>query len=101
MSSAFGRTLLAATSLLGALSPVVAEAEGAAAKDQMGGIEEIVVTGSLIVRDGYEAPTSVTVVGVDQIQQSAPANIADSVNTLPAIAGGTSTHQASGGVSSA
>ena len=50
-------------------------------------LEEIVVTGTRVVRDGYEAPTPLTVVGAEQIQNSATANIADFVNTLPSMAG--------------
>jgi iron complex outermembrane receptor protein len=50
-------------------------------------VEEIVVTGSRVVRDGYEAPTPVSVVGIDQIQTSATANLADYVNQLPSLAG--------------
>jgi outer membrane receptor protein involved in Fe transport len=53
-------------------------------------VEEIVVTGTRVVRDGYEAPTPLTVVGVEQIQQMAPANIADYVNTLPQLSGSAS-----------
>jgi hypothetical protein len=34
-------------------------------------VEEIVVTGSRVVRDGYEAPTPVSVMGVEQIKTSA------------------------------
>ena len=45
--------------------------------------EEIVVTGSRIVRDGYEAPTPVTVVGIEQIQDTAKPNIADVLNQMP------------------
>jgi iron complex outermembrane recepter protein len=52
-------------------------------------VEAIVVTGSRIVRDGYTAPTPVTVLGVEEIQALAPANLADFVNTLPSIAGST------------
>ncbi len=62
-------------------------------------VEEIVVTGSLIVRDGYEAPTPVTVMGIEQIQQSSPAGIADYINSLPEMGGGTTTHQGGGGLS--
>ncbi|MBX7197870.1 MAG: TonB-dependent receptor [Rhodospirillaceae bacterium] len=50
-------------------------------------VEEIVVTGTRVVRDGYEAPTPLTVVGVEQIQNAATPNIADFVNTLPSMAG--------------
>jgi outer membrane receptor protein involved in Fe transport len=48
-------------------------------------VEEIVVTGSRIVRDGYEAPTPVTVVGVEQMQQSGFANLFDTVRQMPAF----------------
>lgn len=51
--------------------------------------DDIVVTGSRIVRDGYEAPTPVTVLGQAEIQASAPTNIADLVNQLPSVAGST------------
>src|SRR5690348_823000 len=49
--------------------------------------EEIVVTGTRVVRDGYEAPTPLTVVGVEALQNAASANVADFVNTLPSLAG--------------
>ena len=48
-------------------------------------IDEIVVTGSRIVRDGYEAPTPVTVVGVEQIQQSGFPDLFNAVRTMPAF----------------
>src|ERR1044072_1585796 len=47
--------------------------------------EEIVITGTHIVRDGFEAPTPVSVVGMEQIQTSATSNVADYLNTLPAL----------------
>jgi outer membrane receptor protein involved in Fe transport len=50
-------------------------------------VEEVVVTGSRIVRDGYEAPTPVAVVGVEQLQTGATANVADYVNTMPVFSG--------------
>ncbi len=50
-------------------------------------VEEVVVTGSRIVRDGYEAPTPVAVVGVEQLQSGATANVADYVNTMPVFSG--------------
>ena len=43
-------------------------------------VEEIVVTGTRVVRDGYQAPTPLTVVGVQEIQSQAQPNIADFVN---------------------
>jgi outer membrane receptor protein involved in Fe transport len=50
-------------------------------------VEEIVVTGTRVVRDGYEAPTPVTVVGVEQLQHQASSNIIDVVASMPAFSG--------------
>ncbi|HWK75483.1 MAG TPA: TonB-dependent receptor [Povalibacter sp.] len=47
----------------------------------------VTVTGSRIVRDGYEAPTPVSVLGAEQLEAMAVTNIADAVNRLPALAG--------------
>lgn len=49
--------------------------------------EEIVITGSRIVRTGYNAPTPTTVIGAAQIEASAPATLSDYVNQLPALVG--------------
>ncbi len=49
---------------------------------------EIVVSGTRISRNGFEAPTPVSVITEAQIQQAAPATIADYVNQLPALQGG-------------
>lgn len=57
----------------------------AAAAEGDGGT--ITVTGSRIVRNGYDAPTPVTVIGLADIQASAPANVADFVNQIPSVAG--------------
>src|SRR5690606_26981438 len=50
-------------------------------------VEEIVVTGSRIVRDGYEAPTPMTVLDASVFQQQATSNIADALVQIPAFAG--------------
>jgi iron complex outermembrane receptor protein len=50
-------------------------------------VEEIVVTGSRVVRDGYEAPTPVSVVGIEALQTAATSNLADSINQLPVLQG--------------
>jgi outer membrane receptor protein involved in Fe transport len=74
-------------------------AQAAAASDAV--VDEIVVTGSRIVRDGFEAPTPVSVIGVEQIQNAGTPNIADFVNQMPAVAGsatpGTSRKSSSSG----
>ena len=59
----------------------------AAAAATEASVDEIVVTGTRVVRDGYEAPTPVLVIGVEEIEDAATANIADYVNTLPALVG--------------
>lgn len=58
---------------------------------------EIVVTGTRIVRDGYSAPVPVNVLGAADILAQRPNNIAELVNTLPAVGGGTSTPAGSSG----
>jgi iron complex outermembrane receptor protein len=47
--------------------------------------DEIVVTGTRIVRNGYEAPTPVSVLGAADLQAMAATNIADAVNRLPSL----------------
>jgi iron complex outermembrane receptor protein len=61
----------------------------AQAQELAGGtdVEQVQVTGTRIQRDGYSAPTPVTVIGADTIQADAPANLADYLNTLPAVVG--------------
>jgi iron complex outermembrane receptor protein len=43
----------------------------------------IVVTGTRIVRDGYTAPTPVTVATMDELVKATPTNIPDALNKLP------------------
>jgi outer membrane receptor protein involved in Fe transport len=51
--------------------------------------EQVVVTGSRVIRDGYQAPTPVTVTSVDQLQTSATSEAADYLNELPQFSGST------------
>ena len=51
------------------------------------GDDLIVVTGSRIQRSGYSAPTPLTVLRTEDIEASAPANIADFVNQIPSVIG--------------
>jgi outer membrane receptor protein involved in Fe transport len=46
---------------------------------------DIIVTGSRVKRDGYDAPTPLTVVSQDAINKAAPANLADYVNQMPQL----------------
>ncbi|AEG48674.1 TonB-dependent receptor [Sphingobium chlorophenolicum L-1] len=44
---------------------------------------DIVVTGSRIVRDGYTAPTPVTVASTEELAKTTPSGVADALNKLP------------------
>ncbi|RYZ68603.1 MAG: hypothetical protein EOP08_00115, partial [Proteobacteria bacterium] len=48
-------------------------------------LEELVVTGSRIVRDGVSAPTPVTVVGAERIENLGATSIGAVLNTLPSF----------------
>ncbi|MFZ4110758.1 MAG: hypothetical protein ACOYKQ_09850, partial [Polymorphobacter sp.] len=63
------------------------------------GTEAIVVTGSRIARDGYDAPTPVSVIGAKELKAESPANIADFVNTLPSVRGSSTSSNSSGSLS--
>src|SRR4051812_45669569 len=73
---------IAAHSLLGAHV-----AHAAAAQPQAAAVEEVVVTGSRIVREGYEAPTPLAVMNVEALENSATANVADALKDMPVFAG--------------
>jgi iron complex outermembrane receptor protein len=67
------------------VAPPPAPAAEASLDDETG---TITVTGTRIVRDGFQAPTPVTVMTKEEIENSSPTNnIADFVNQLPALAG--------------
>ena len=46
-------------------------------------VSDIVVTGSRIKRDGYDAPTPVTVATPEELVKSTPTNLPDALNKLP------------------
>lgn len=62
--------------------------------------QAIVVTSSRVKRDGYSAPTPETVMSAETIAAAAPANIADFVNDIPAVAGSSTPRTATINVSS-
>ncbi len=81
-------SLLLATSALSVAGPVLAQDEAPQAADQSGSASEvdtaaIIVTGTRIVRDGYTAPTPVTVATTDDLLKTTPASIPDALNKLP------------------
>ena len=80
-----------------AQTPATVNAQPAATADNEG-IEEVVVS-TRIVRDGYEAPTPTSVLGLAEIQANAPRNIADFVNQLPSFTGSNTPTDTTGSVS--
>jgi len=62
-------------------------------------VEEVSVTGTRVVRNGYNAPTPVTVIGADQIDARAPANLAEFVDQLPALQASTKADTSAGSLS--
>jgi outer membrane receptor protein involved in Fe transport len=84
-----GASLLTLAITLGA--PTLAAAQTAEAAPAEAELESVVVTASRIVRDGYEAPTPTTVVGVAELQKQSAPNIANYINQLPQLGGGGNT----------
>ncbi|MBS0418785.1 MAG: TonB-dependent receptor [Proteobacteria bacterium] len=60
--------------------------QAVAQQNDKGGMEEVMVTGSRIIRDGYEAPTPVAVLGTEDLKAMAVPNIVDAVNRMPNFA---------------
>src|SRR5882757_11349068 len=83
--------LMAQMAIAQEAEPQVAQADN--------GVEAVSVTGTRVVRDGYSAPTPVTVVGTQEIQAQAPANLADFVNKLPSFIGSTTPNNSAGSLS--
>ncbi|MGE4062280.1 MAG: TonB-dependent receptor [Rhodospirillaceae bacterium] len=92
------RTTTAAAALLAMALPQQSLAQAQTAQEPS--LDEIVVTGSRIVRDGFEAPTPVSVLSTEDLNVIATPNIADAVNRLPALQGSLGTTNASTNVSS-
>lgn len=78
---------IAAPAFAQSADPVAVE-QAADAEPQVDGGPDILVTGSRVVRDGFQAPTPLTVLTAEEIQNSSPTNnLADFVNQIPAVAG--------------
>src|SRR4051794_10739794 len=82
MTSVSVAALLAAMPLAGHEAHA---ADAAAQSAQAPQVEEIIVTGTRIIRNGYEAPTPVAVLGAQELTNMAVENIADAVNRMPAF----------------
>jgi outer membrane receptor protein involved in Fe transport len=60
-------------------------------------VEQVVVTGSRIVRNGNDSPTPVAVITADEMQQTAPLSVPDALVRLPNLAGSQSLNSTTGG----
>ena len=60
---------------------------------------EIVVTGSRIVRDGYDAPTPVSVLGADELKVAATTQIGEAVNRMPMFSNSLMARASAGSIS--
>ncbi|MGK6356249.1 TonB-dependent receptor plug domain-containing protein [Sphingomonas sp. DT-207] len=92
----FKNVLISGTALaaLAGTAPAWAQTEATGSAlpqaEQESGGDEVVVTGTRIIRDGFQAPTPLTVMTQEDIQNTSPTNnIADFVNQLPQLAGST------------
>jgi outer membrane receptor protein involved in Fe transport len=79
--ASFG-VLAAAFSSMPAIAQTQIEVADAAPQASL---DQIVVTGSRIARDGFTQPTPVTVVGADQLKNAAPGLITEALGQLPAF----------------
>ncbi|HSI17586.1 MAG TPA: TonB-dependent receptor [Sphingomonas sp.] len=91
IQSRMGAAGLAMTALAVVHSaPAFAQAAPAPAAEAASTDGDVVVTGSRIVRNGFSAPTPLTVLTQQEIESQSPSNnIADFVNQQPALAGST------------
>lgn len=81
------KTASAAAIIACAASNSVSAQTAAPAAGSGDSVEELVVTGTRVVRDGYQAPTPTSVIGAEEIAAKAPTNLADFVNQLPSLSG--------------
>ena len=79
MIAKLSAALCGGVSLLALASPALAQQATAPAAAQL---EEVVVTGTHI-RDGFTAPTPVTVATAAQLEATTPSTIPDALNKLP------------------
>lgn len=75
--------LLMTSTMLAVSGQAFAQDSDSGAADAPETSDSIVVTGTRIVRDGYTAPTPVTVASTEDLAKSTPSNIPDALNKLP------------------
>ena len=84
---AYMRMLMMTCGVAALSAPAFAQSDAATPSAD---VESVVVTGSRIVRDGFQAPTPVTTLAADDLQNRAPTNIPDALNQLPQFRGSSS-----------
>jgi iron complex outermembrane recepter protein len=79
--------LLATAAALAPVTPAVAQTTPPPLQEQADEEpgQDIVVTGSLVDRSGFDTPTPVTVIGMEAIERVSAPNIADVINQMPAL----------------
>ncbi len=77
-------TAVSAIAMIAAM-PLAYAAEAPATQAAQATIDEITVTGTRVVRDGYEAPTPVSVLGADELNLAGRNNLAETVSRLPSF----------------
>src|SRR5688500_9137350 len=97
VSNVVKRTLVSFQTLaaFGLLMPLAVQAQETPPEpqddDARGGLEEIMVTGTRIMTDGYNAPTPTSVISADAVVANAQPNIFTTVAQLPSLQGSTGT----------
>lgn len=84
--SAFRAAMLCSVATAGFWAPGLAHAQQAASGGQGVNVEEIVVTGSRIRRDTFDAPLPLATVSADQIRVSGHVVLGDALMEIPTIA---------------
>ncbi len=74
----------------GAPAAAPAPAAGTAAPEIGAELQEVTVSASAITLQGYNQPTPVTSLGIQQLESAAMPNMSDALRTLPAFAGSSS-----------
>ncbi|MFC5371471.1 TonB-dependent receptor plug domain-containing protein [Brevundimonas faecalis] len=80
-------TVMAGLAFAGMAAPAMAQSAG---QDTASQVEDIVVTGSRIVRQDYVANSPVSTIGVEQIQARGDVNVEQILNQLPQVVPGLS-----------
>src|SRR6478752_8578865 len=71
----------------GSVAAMMAGIAATTADAQEPSTESVTVSASRIQVQGYEAPTPVTVIGVEQLNRDAKVDIGDAIRELPAVGG--------------